>query len=303
MDQDGNTHQAMEFLGIARYMIRPDEDTYAILLEGWANEGNVISATQTFAEMLMEIGWDPRNVSAYDTFLTTVIKGPDGIGEAMKFFAAMKERQCYPGMNFLKAAIEECERKGDGKDALLLWEAMVGGQGCKPDTEMYNSMITVQCHVMDSALAKRLLDEMVYNGAFPDSQTYNVLFHFVIKNRRLNEASPIFTEMIKNECVPSHSNCSLAVRIFMEGGDPHMAIKIWKCMIGNYKSDLKETGNLLVVGLLDDNRVPEAVKYAVDMIDRWIKLDSSTLSKLKQSLTYAGKAFVYDVLLRKWKTR
>ncbi|MED6153625.1 hypothetical protein PIB30_103952, partial [Stylosanthes scabra] len=67
------------------------------------------------------------------------------------------------------------------------------------------------------------------------------------------------------------------------------------------KDDLKDTANLLILGLRDLNRVPEAVKYAEFMIERGIKLTSSTLSKLKQSLVKERKEFVYVELLRKWK--
>lgn len=73
-------------------------------------------------------------------------------------------------------------------------------------------------------------------------------------------------------------------------------------MVEYYRSDLDETGNILIVGLLDLNRLPEAVKYAEDIIERGIKLSSSTLSKLKQSLSKAGKLHVYDELLRKWRS-
>uniref|UniRef100_A0A5B6Z2N2 Pentatricopeptide repeat-containing protein n=1 Tax=Davidia involucrata TaxID=16924 RepID=A0A5B6Z2N2_DAVIN len=300
--RDRKTSKAKEFLSIAKDRIRPDADTYAILLEGWENEGDVASARQTFSEMVIEIGWDPGNVPAYDSFLTTLLKGPDGMHEAMKFFDTMRDRRCYPGMKFLKVALEDCVKRGDTRGAGLLWDAMVGKNGFRPDTEMYNSMIALQCYAKDTGIATRLLDEMVYNGVFPDSQTYNVLFRSLIKGRRLQEASSVFTEMIKNECVPSIANCSGAVKLYMDNGDPCMAIKVWKCMIKNYNSDLEEIGNLLVVWLRDINRVPEAVKYAEDMIDRVIKLNSSTLSKLKQSLSKAGKEFVYDELLRKWKT-
>ncbi|MFS7978340.1 hypothetical protein Hanom_Chr10g00914361 [Helianthus anomalus] len=48
-------------------------------------------------------------------------------------------------------------------------------------------------------------------------------------------------------------------------------------MIENYDYDLEEAGNFLVGGLRDLNRVPEAVKYADDMLDRGIKLASVTL--------------------------
>ncbi|KAI8009435.1 Pentatricopeptide repeat-containing protein [Camellia lanceoleosa] len=301
--RDGKTAKAREFLRIAKDKIRPDADTYAILLEGCENERDVVSARQTFSEMVVEMGWDPKNVPAYDTFLTTLLKGPDGMREVLKFFDTMKERRCYPGMNFLKVALEECTRTGDAKGAWLLWESMVGRIGFRPDTLMYNSMIALHCYVKETDVARRFLDEMVFHGAFPDTQTYNVYFQFLIKSKKVRDALVVFTEMTKNECIPSHANCSSAVKMFMDHGDAYMAIKVWKCMIESYHSDLDETGNLLVKGLRDTNRVPEAVKYAEDMIDRGIKLNSSTLSKLKQSLSKLGKGYVYDELLRKWKAR
>ncbi|XP_041003354.1 pentatricopeptide repeat-containing protein At1g77360, mitochondrial-like isoform X2 [Juglans microcarpa x Juglans regia] len=300
--RDGETADAMEFLRFAKEKIRPDVDTYAILLEGCEKEGNVGSARQIFADMVFEAGWDPGNVPAYDSFLSTLIKGPDGVQEAMKFFDTMKDRRCYPGLKFFKAALDECSKKDDPRGAALLWDAMVGEIGFRPDTQMYNSLIALYCRCKGTDIANRMLDEMVYNGSFPDSQTYNVLFQFLMKNRKLKEASMIYNEMIKNECVPDHANCSSAVRIYMDSGDYNMAIKVWKCMIENYNNDLEDTGNLLVVGLRDINRAPEAVKYAEDMICRRIKVNSSTLSKLKQSLAKAGKQLVYDELFRKWNS-
>lgn len=301
--RDGKTIKAVEFLRIAKDKIRPDADTYAILLEGWENERNVASAKQTFGEMVMEIGWNPENVPAYDSFLSTLFKGPDGTREALKFFETMKDRRCYPGMKFFKVALEECVKASDARGARLLWEAMMEIQTCRPNTEMYNSMVALYCYHNDIDIARSLLDEMVYYGAFPDSQTYNILFQFLIKGRKPREASAIFNEMLKNECFPSHSNCRSGVRLYMDSGDPYMAIKVWKCMIENYNSDLEETGNLLIVELRDTNRLPEALKYSEGMIDRGIKLSSSTLSKLKQSLVREGKPYAYDELLRKWKSR
>lgn len=299
--RDGQTSQAQDFLRIAKDKIRPDADTYAILLEGWENETNVANARQTFDEMVYKIGWDPANVPAYDSFLKTLIKGPDGICAAMKLLDVMKERKCYPSMKFFKSALEECKKMSDDRGASSLWEVMVDRNTLKPDTQMYNSMIGLYCHVNKLDSAKKLLDEMVFNGSFPNSQTYNILFQYLVRNRRLRELSAIFTEMVKNECFPSQANCSFAVRAFIDNGDHYMAIKVWKFMLENYEADMEETGNLLVNGLRDLNRIPEAVKYAEDMIDRKIKLNSSTLTKLKQLLIKMGKPFLYDELLKRWK--
>ncbi|KAM1966061.1 hypothetical protein ACFX15_046328 [Malus domestica] len=299
--RDGKTADAVEFLRVAKVKIRPDPDTYAILLEGLENEGNVDCARQVFSEMVIEIGWDPNNVPAYDSFLNTLLKGPDGIREAVKVFETLKNRRCYPGISFFRLALDECVKKCDSRGADTLWQAMVGRIGCQPDTSMYNLVISLHCRDGNVDLAKRMFDEMVYNGAFPNSQTYNMVFKLLIKDRKLKEASALFTEMVKNECVPELANCDIAVRIFLDFGDPYFAIKVWKCMIENYHSGLEDTGNLLVVGLRDLNRVPEAVKYAEDMIARGMKLDFSTLSKLKQDLFRARKEYVYNELLRKWK--
>ncbi|GFY81105.1 hypothetical protein Acr_01g0009140 [Actinidia rufa] len=277
--RDGKTVKAKEFLYVARDMIRPDADTYAILLEGWEGEGK---------GMWLVLGrFLPR---------WWVISG------GTRRMCLLTIQGCYPGLKFFKAALEECVRTADGRSARLLWEAMMRIDGCRPDTQMYNSVIALHSYLNETDVAKGLMDDMVFNGAFPDAQTYNVLLKFLIKRKKYREASPVFTEMVKNEFVPDHENCSSAVKMYMDHGDTYMAIKVWKCMIESHEYDLDETGNLLVLGLRDVNRLPEAVKYAEDMIERGIKLNSSTLSKLKQSLAKVGKNFIYDDLLRKWKT-
>lgn len=297
------TGQAASFFSRARGTIRPDADTFAILLEGWENEGDVAYARWVFDGMLASFGWDPANVPAYDSFLNTLLKSPGGELEAMKFFEVMKQKNCYPGVKFVRNALEFFASRDNHRDALVLWEEMVGKNRCRPDTQMYNSMIELQCLANHLEYAQRLLDEMVFNGAFPDSQTYNVILQFMIKSRRHREIAILFKEMEKNDFIPSHANCSSAIRVFLDLRNPDMAITIWKCMVGNNVVPLEDSANLLVVELPQSFRLAEAVKYAEDMIEKGIKLNSSTLSKLKQNLTKAGKGNVYDQLLRKWKLR
>jgi hypothetical protein len=79
-------------------------------------------------------------------------------------------------------------------------------------------------------------------------------------------------------------------------------MKVWNCMVTNSLPPLEENGNMLVLKLKDD-MLPEACKYAEDMIDQGIKLNSSTLSKLKQSLAKVKKESIHDRLLTKWKAK
>lgn len=141
----------------------------------------------------------------------------------------------------------------------------------------------------------------MFDGAFPNSETYNVFLHYMIKNKRLREIATVFKEMVKNEFLPTHANCASAIKLFLDSRNPDMAIMVWKCMVGNDIGPLEDSANLLVVELPHAYRLAEAVKYAEDMIERGIKLNSSTLSKLKQNLTKVGKVNAYDQILRKWK--
>ncbi|KAL8472712.1 hypothetical protein ACS0TY_029148 [Phlomoides rotata] len=299
--REGKTQLAMEYLGIVKKKIRVDAETYVILLEGWEREGDVGRARQTFLDMVIDIGWDKRNVAAYDAFLSALLTGPEGLREMLKFFDTMMDQGCYPSKKFFKFAIDECVGKSDARSAKVVWDAMIGKNICRPDTALCKSLISLYCNVKDFDSAVKLLDEMVYNGAFPDCETYGLLFNFLIKHRQLREATQIFKEMVKNEFAPMQQDCITSVKTYLDGGDPHMAIRVWRCMVENYRSDLDETGNLLVVGLRDMNRVPEAVKCAEEMIERGVKLNSATLTKLKQSLGKVGKAFTYEELLCKWK--
>ncbi|KAK8970014.1 hypothetical protein KSP40_PGU021409 [Platanthera guangdongensis] len=89
--------------------------------------------------------------------------------------------------------------------------------------------------------------------------------------------------MVMNEFVPSPSICDSAMNLLMDFKDWDTALKVWKIMITNEIAG-EEIGNSFIVCLCYNKRLPEACKYAEDMIDSGIKLQSSTLSKLRSSL-------------------
>ncbi|WJX70823.1 hypothetical protein P8452_54891 [Trifolium repens] len=297
----GRVIEACNYLQTAKKFVRPDCDTYAILMEGLESDGNVVGAKENFYDMIFEIGWDPANVPVYDLFLCTLAKGSDGIHEALKFFDLLRDKGCYPGIKFFGIVLDECVRFNDIRRAEFFLEIMLGKTMLLPTTAMCNSMIAMYCYHGDNDAAMNMLDGMVCNGAFPNSLTYNLLFGFLIKGKKLWEASEMFSEMVLNGCVPNQLNCDAAVRVYLDNGDPAMAINVWECLVENYREDLEGTANLLVVGLRDNDRVLEAVEYAEHIIGRGIKLTSSTMSKLRQSLVKERKEFVYEELLAKWK--
>lgn len=302
--REKKTERARDFLVVAKEKIRPDGDTYAILLEGWEAQRDISNAHKTFGEMVLLFGWDPVNVPAYDAFLNTLLTGHDGVYEAMKLFDVLKSNRCFPGMKFFRAALDRFIETSRSREASVLWETMVRVTGIKPDTHMYNSMMTLQFRINQPEIACQLMDDMVFYGAFPDASTYNIMLKYLIKLKKMREITAVIFEMLKNECVPTPENFISAIAIYLDLGDSEMAIKLWKCMLENDMKDaLEDIGNTFIVGLRDINRLSEARKYAEDAIERGIKLNSKTLSKLKQSLNEVGKAYVYEELLRKWKVK
>ncbi|GJM86615.1 hypothetical protein PR202_ga02492 [Eleusine coracana subsp. coracana] len=281
---------------------RPDADSYAILLEGCEAAADPRVAREVFDEMVRSIGFDPGNVPAYDSFLTTLVSSdsPNALPEAMEYLALLRRRGCSPGERFFRAALVAHLKARELHGAMALWNDFVGRLGIVPDMEMYNTMIMLQGSLGHSAEVIVYLDDMAFNGVFPDTGTYNVVLQFLLKGKKYREAAAVFSEMVKNECWPNEENCSRALCTFLDTRNWDMGMKVWKCMVENGLPPLEECANMLV-SKMKDVRLPEACKLAEDMIDLGIKLNSATLTKLKQSLQRIKKVEIHDHLLRKWK--
>ncbi|XBH79737.1 hypothetical protein VPH35_105641 [Triticum aestivum] len=281
---------------------RPDADSYAILLEGCEAAGNAAVAREVFDEMVHALDFDPANVPAYDSFLTTLVSSGSStaLSDAMEYLAVLRRYRCSPGEKFLRAALAAHLEARELRGAVVLWDDFVLRRGLVPDKEMYTTMIMLQGTLGHAEVTVKYLDDMATYGVFPDTDTYNVVLKLLLKGRKLREASAIFKEMVKNECWPNEANCSLALSMFLDTRDWETGIKVWKCMAANSLPPLEEGGNMLV-SKLKDEMLPEACKYAEDMIDQGIKLSSSTLAKLRHSLGKVKKGDIHDRLLAKWK--
>lgn len=300
--EDNQTLVALEFFERIKTKITPDADSFAILLEGWEKEGNVAKAKNTFGEMVIRVGWSPQNMSAYDAFLTTLVRGSQ-VDEAIKFLQVMKGKNCLPGLKFFSNALDILIKQNDSAHAVLLWDIMVGS-GLVPNLIMYNAIIGLLCNNDDTNNPFRYLDEMVLYGAFPDSLSYNMIFQCLVKNKKVREAGKFFFEMIKNEWPPTHSNCAAAITMFFDGDDPEMAIEIWDYMIKNRVLPLEESANVLLIGLSNMGRLKELKRFAEYMLDRRINIDESTMTKVKHVFYKEGRSArdSYDNLSRKWKS-
>ncbi|KAJ0054464.1 hypothetical protein Pint_02638 [Pistacia integerrima] len=294
--------KALEFLDKVKDSVPLDVDSFAILLEGWDKEGNVVEAKKTFGDMVAQFGWSLQHISSYETFLTMLVRGGQTV-EALKFIRVMIEKNCLPGFKFFSNALEILVKQNDSANAVMLWDIMVGID-LMPNLIMYNALIGLLCNNNDIDKAFQFLDEMVFHGAFPDSLTYNMIFKCLIKNKRVHEVGNFFCEMIKNEWPPTHLNCAAAISMLFDCDEPETAIEIWNYMVDNGILPLEESANALLIGLRNLRRLSEVRRFAEDMLDRRIVVYEVTMQKLKNAFYKENRSMrdKYDSLARKWKT-
>ncbi|KAJ7953300.1 Pentatricopeptide repeat-containing protein [Quillaja saponaria] len=299
--KDNQTSTAVEFFEKIKGKIPPDGDTFSIMLEGWEKEGNATKAKKTFSEMVICVGWSPENMSAYDAFLTMLVRELQA-DEAVKFLKVMKDHYCLPGLKFFTNALDILIKQNDSANAILLWDILLSS-GLMPNLIAYNAMIGLVCNNNEINDAFRFLDEMPFHGAFPNSLTYNMIFQFLIKTKKVRETGKFFIEMIKSEYPPTHSNCVAAIMMLFDGDDPETAHEIWSYMVDNHIKPLDESANALVVGLCNLGRLSELKRTAEDMLDRKVNIYESTMMKLMDALCKEGRSGrdKYDSLSRRWR--
>lgn len=277
------TDKALEFCKKMGAKFPPDADTYAILLEGWEKEGNAAKAKKTFGEMIVQLGWDPRNTAAYNAFLGTLCKLGQ-VDEALKFLHVMRSRSCFPDKSFYSSAIHTLSLQNKADEAGMIFETMLRC-GHLPSTFTYNSMISAYCYAGKIDDAYRLLDGMVFDGAFPDSVTYNTILQALIKARKMEEAAGIFREMTRNEFDPDSDSYTMALVV----KDLGIASMIWKHMSSKGVFPSMESIVTFINTMCDNGKRAEAQTYVDEMRDQGIELSEEITKKVKPSHSESDK--------------
>ncbi|GAU37365.1 hypothetical protein TSUD_277390 [Trifolium subterraneum] len=198
----------------------------------YVNVGRIVDALRTFE--VMDDYDCVRDVILLNSLMSAIC-GSGRVIEACNYLQTAKKfvrpdydtysilMGCYPGIRFFGIVLDECVRVNDIRRVEFFWEIMLGKTKLQPTTAMCSSMIAIHCYHGDND-AMNMLDGMVYKGDFLNSFTYNLLFRFLIKGKKLWEASKMFTEMVLNGRVLDQLNCDVAVRVYLDNGDSVMAI-------------------------------------------------------------------------------
>nr|POE46411.1 pentatricopeptide repeat-containing protein, mitochondrial [Quercus suber] len=166
-NEDNQTARAVEFFEQVKAKIPVDGDTFAILLEGWEKEGNVAEATRTFGEMVISVGWSPQNMSAYDTFLNTLVSGSQ-VDEAIKFLQLMKKNNCFPD-NAIRI-LDQMPFNGVFADSLtynMIFKCLIKSKKVREVSNFFREMIKNEWQPTHSNCAMAI--SMLFQGYDPEA--------------------------------------------------------------------------------------------------------------------------------------
>uniref|UniRef100_A0A2P2Q346 Pentatricopeptide repeat-containing protein n=1 Tax=Rhizophora mucronata TaxID=61149 RepID=A0A2P2Q346_RHIMU len=148
--------------------------------------------------------------------------------------------------------------------------------------------------------AYRMVDEMRKCEIGPNSRTYDIILHHLVKVGRTEEAYSVFQKMSRVEgCEPTVSTYEIIVRMFCNEDKVDMALRIWDQMKAKGVLPVMHMFCTLINELCHEDKLDEACKYFQEMLDMGIRPPGPMFSNLKQALLDNGKKDTVFQLARK----
>ncbi|XP_057974989.1 pentatricopeptide repeat-containing protein At1g77360, mitochondrial [Malania oleifera] len=289
-----NVRKAQEIFDNMKYRFVPDSKTYSILLEGWGKAPNLPQARAVFREMV-DVGCNP-DIVTYGIMVDILCKA-GRVDEAVGIVKDMDSQVCKP-TSFIYSVLVHTygieNRIEDAVDTFLEMER----NGIKADVAAYNALIGAFCKVNKIKNAYRVLNEMECKGVVPNSRTCNIILNSLISHGDTEEAFRVFRRMIK-VCEPDADTYTMMIKMFCEGGQLEMALKVWKYMKIKQFVPSMHTFSVLINGLCDKANVSKACVLLEEMIEKGIRPSGVTFGRLRQLLIKEGRQDVLEFLQEK----
>ncbi|XP_022734725.1 pentatricopeptide repeat-containing protein At1g71060, mitochondrial-like isoform X2 [Durio zibethinus] len=286
-----------------------NKDTFALISRRYARARKVEEAIEAF-ERMEEYGFK-LETSDFNRLIDTLSKSRN-VEKANKVFDKMKRRRFVPDIKSYTILLE-----GWGKEHNLLRLNEVyremKDEGFEPDVVTYGILISAYCRAKkyDAAIelfhemetknwaycwsmqvndAFRVVDEMRKNSVGPNSRTYDIILHHLIKARRTNDAYLVFQKMSSEPgCEPTVSTYEIIARMFCNEERVDMATQVWGQMKAKGVLPGMHMFSDLINSLCHENRLDDACKYFQEMLDAGIRPPANMFSNLKQALLDEGK--------------
>ncbi|KAK7270680.1 hypothetical protein RJT34_26010 [Clitoria ternatea] len=254
-----------------RKRVKPNADTYNILVFGWCRVRNPTRGMKLLEEMI-QLGYRPDNFT-YNTAIDTYCKA-GMITEAVDLFEFMRTKGSTissPTAKTYAIIIVALVQNDRMEECFKLMGHMISS-GCLPDVTTYKDIIEGMCVCGKIDEAYKFLEEMGNKGYPPDIVTYNCFLKVLCDNKKSEEALKLFGRMIEFSCIPSVQTYNMLMSMFFEMDDPDRAFETWQEMDRRSCKPDTDTYCVMIDGLFKCNKMEDACFLLEEVINKGIKL-------------------------------
>lgn len=270
--------------------------SYTILLEGWGQEKNLLRLNEVYREMMAD-GIEPDVVS-YGIMIHAHCKVKK-YDEAIELLREMERKKIKVTPHVYCTLINGLGSEKRLVEALKYFE-LYKGSGFDIEVFTYNAMVGAYCWSLRMEDAYRLVDEMRRSKIGPNTRTYDIILHHLIKAKKTNEAYSVFQKMSNDPgCEPTASTYEIMVRMFCNEDRTDMALRVWDQMKAKGVLPGMHSFSTLINSFCHENRLDDACRYFQEMLDMGMRPPLPLFDNLKRALLDEGKEDTVKALWRK----
>lgn len=274
----------------------PDIKSYTILLEGWGQECNFLRVNEVYREMMGD-GFKPDVVS-YGILINAYCKSKR-YDEAVELYHEMERSNIKATPHIYCTLINGLGSENRLDEAIKFFN-LCKDSDCVIEAPTYNALVGAYCWSSRMHDAYGVVEEMRKCGVGPNTRTYDIILHHLIKHQKIKEAYIVFQKMNDElGCEPTVSTYEIILRMFCSEGRMDMALRVWDQMKARGVLPGMHMFSALINGLCNDNKPDYACKYLQEMLEMGMRPPDRMFKHLKQFLLKAGREDIVIVLAHK----
>ncbi|RUP43739.1 hypothetical protein BC936DRAFT_136796 [Jimgerdemannia flammicorona] len=198
---------------------QPDQLTYHILIRGYMNRRGEMHSAYTWLGKMIAAGIKP-NVVTFNLLLEGLVEDAEGVAEDTTrmikgLYELMQQQDVAPDVVTMNVMLKWFIRAGDEDGVQELLDGLgksATGERIAPDVRTFNALIGMHLTKGEETEARRVMEEMVVRGVWPNDVTYGIFVDHFAREDRVDEALEWFMEMKEQGAVPSLTVYNMLLR-------------------------------------------------------------------------------------------
>jgi pentatricopeptide repeat protein len=260
--------------------------TYTILISGWARARDSKRALKLFDEMLQQKL--VPDLPCFNAIIGALCRAGE-LALAHEWLKEMRQKhKLEPNAATYSAFLSVATEMKDMNSSIKVLDRM-NRDGLTPNVYTYNMVIKLRCELDKIEEAYELLDEMLLRGVKPDIRSYNTILAVHCKLKECYKALRLIEGMDNESCLPDQHTYNMLLKMLLDVGRIDKAHEIWEGMEKRRFYPSAACYAVMVHGLCRKRgRVEEACGYFERMVEEGIPPYEDTCELLRKRLIKVG---------------